>query len=95
MSDSFATPWTVAHQAVLSNGLSRQEYWSGLPFPLPEDFPVSGLESESPGTPALAGGFFTTAPPGNLFKRESSHLYLVDKINPKVWLFLDVNGFCI
>ena len=86
MSDSFATPWTVALQAVLSNGLSRQESWSGLPFPLPGDFPVSGMESESPGAPALAGGFFTTAPPGkpNLFKRESSHLYLLDKINPKV-----------
>ena len=71
----------------------------GCHFLSPEtgDFPVSGLESESPRTPALAGGFFTTAAPGkpNLFKRESSHLYLVDKINPKVWLFLDVNGFCM
>ena len=41
---------------------SRQEYWSGLPFPTPGDLPCSGTESVSP---VLAGGFFTTAPPGN------------------------------
>ena len=54
MSDSFATPWTVASQALLSMGFSRKEYWSGLPFPLPGDLPVPGMESESPGAPALA-----------------------------------------
>ena len=42
-SDSFATPWTVAHQAPLSTGFSRQEYWSGLPFPSPGDFPNPGI----------------------------------------------------
>ena len=41
----FATPWTVALQAPLSIGFSRQEYWSGLPFPSPEDLPDSGIES--------------------------------------------------
>ena len=46
----FATPWTVAHQASPSVGLSRQEYWSGLPFPSPEDLPDPGIE---PGSPAL------------------------------------------
>ena len=44
----FATPWTVAHHAPLSMGLSRQEYWSGLPFPSPEDLPNQGIEPRSP-----------------------------------------------
>ena len=46
----FATPWTVAYKAPLSMGLSRQEYWSGLPFPSPGDLPDPGIE---PGSPAL------------------------------------------
>ena len=44
MSDSFATPWTTARQAPLSMGFSRQEYWSGLPFPSPGDLPDPGIE---------------------------------------------------
>ena len=51
------TLWTVAHQAHLSMGFSRQEYWSGLPFPSPGDLPDPEFEATSP---ALAGGFFTT-----------------------------------
>ena len=47
-------------------GFSRQEYWSGLPFPLPRDLPNPGIKLASPGSPALAGGFFTTEPPGML-----------------------------
>ena len=46
----FVTPWTVAHQAPLSMGFSRQEYWSGLRFPSPRDFPDLGIK---PGSPAL------------------------------------------
>ena len=46
----FATPWTAAHQAPLSMGFSRQEYWSGLPFPSPGHLPNPGIE---PGSPAL------------------------------------------
>ena len=57
MSDS-VTPWTVACQAPLPMGLSGQEYWSGLPFPSPEDLPDPRLK---PSSPALAGGFFTTS----------------------------------
>ena len=53
MSDFFATPWTVARQAPLSMEFSRQEYWSGLPFPPPGDPPSSGIEPESPVSPAL------------------------------------------
>ena len=50
----FVTPWTVAHQAPLSMAFSRQEYWSGLPFPSPGDLPEPGIKPESP---ELAGGF--------------------------------------
>jgi len=57
----FATPWTVAHQAPLSMGFSRQEYWSGLPFPSPGDLPNLGIESTSP---ALQADALTSAPPG-------------------------------
>ena len=53
----FATPWTVAHQAPVSIGFPRQEYWSGLPFPSPADIPDPEIK---PVSPALAGGFFTT-----------------------------------
>ena len=49
----FVTQWTLAHQAPLSMELSRQEYWSGLPFPFPGDLPDPGMESESPVSPAL------------------------------------------
>ena len=58
MSDS-AKLWTTAPQASLSMGFSRQEYWSGLPFPSPEDLPDSGTEPVSLASLALAGGFFT------------------------------------
>ena len=69
MPDSFATPWTVVRQAPLSMGFSRQEYWSGLPFPTPGDLPDPGIEPASLVSPALAGGFFTTAPPGKLKRK--------------------------
>ena len=60
----FATPLTVAHQASLSVGFPRQEYWSGLPFPSPGDLPDPGMEPTSPVSPALVGRFFITEPPG-------------------------------
>ena len=56
-----ATPWTVAHQASLSIGFSRQEYWSGLPCPSPDDLPTPGIESASLMSPAAAGGLFTSS----------------------------------
>ena len=56
----FATPWTVANQALLATGFPRQEYWTGLPFPPAEIFAPPGIEPASPEFPALAGGFFTT-----------------------------------
>ena len=57
------TPWTVASQASLTMEFSRQEYWSGLPFFPPGDFPDPGIKTASLVSPALADGFFTTAPP--------------------------------
>ena len=60
----FAAPWAVAHQAPLPVEFPRQEYWSGLPFPPLGDLPNPGFEPTSPAAPALAGGFFTTEPPG-------------------------------
>ena len=63
------TPWTVAHHALLSIGFSRQEYWSGLPFPPPGDLPNPVIETTLPTSPALAGGFLTTVPSGKACKK--------------------------
>ena len=57
-------PWTIACQAPLSTGFSRQEYWSGMPCPPPGDLPDPGIEYKSPKSPALAGRFFMLVPPG-------------------------------
>ena len=61
----FVTPWTVAPQAPLSMGFSRQEYWRGLPCPPPGDLPDPGTEPMALISPALAGGSLPLAPPGN------------------------------
>ena len=58
----FATPWTVAHQAPSSIEFSRQEYWSGLPFPSPEDLPGPGIK---PRSPTLWANALPSEPPGN------------------------------
>ena len=60
----FVTPWTVVCQAPLSVKFFKQEYWSGLPFPPPGNPPKPGIETSSPMSSGLAGGFFITAPPG-------------------------------
>ena len=67
VSDS-VTPWTVAYQAPLSMGFSRQEYWSGLPFPSPGDLPDSGIE---PRSPALQADALPSEPPGRLYLKLS------------------------
>ena len=82
VSDS-ATLWTAAHQAPLSMGFSREDYWSELPFPPPGDLPWPGIEPPTP--PALAGGCFPTEPPGkpvccyNMLLLRQLHLALSDK----------------
>ena len=60
----FVTLWAVARQAPLFMGFSRQEYWSGLPFPPSGDHPDLGIEPASPVAPAFAGRFFSIEPPG-------------------------------
>ena len=57
----FVTPWTAAYQAPPSMGLSRQEYWSGVPLPSPEDLPSPGIE---PWSPALWADALPSEPPG-------------------------------
>ena len=71
----FVTPWTVTCHAPLSMKFSRQEYWSELPCPLPEDLPYPGTEPTSPVSPAFAGGFFIT---------ESTGMPMVLDIDPKI-----------
>ena len=65
----FATPWTIAHHAPLSMGFSRQEYWSGLPFPSPGDLPDTGIE---PRSPALQADTLPSEPPGKPIKSLSN-----------------------
>ena len=60
MSNSFETPWTANFQPPLSMGFPKQEYWSALPFPSPEDLPKPGIKLTSP---ALESGFFIIEPP--------------------------------
>ena len=64
----FATPRTVAYQAPPSIGLSRQEYWSGLPFPSPGDLPEPGIE---PGSPTLQADALPSEPPGKPLRKQS------------------------
>ena len=63
----FATPWTVAHQAPSSMGFSRQEYWSGLPFPSPGDLSNPGIK---PRSPTLQTDILTSEPPGKPRRRK-------------------------
>ena len=83
MSNSFVTPWTVAHQASgVSMGFSSQDYQSRLPFPPPGDLPNSGIEPMSSVSPELTGDFFTTEPPGELYNNGKQYLsiYLYESI---------------
>ena len=57
----FETLWTIAHQAPLSMGFSRQEYWSGLTCPPPGDLPDAGIKTMPLQSPASGGGFFTSS----------------------------------
>ena len=63
----FATLWTVAYQAPPPMGFSRQEHWSGLPFPSPGDLPNPGID---PGSPALEADALPSEPPGKKRKDE-------------------------
>ena len=73
----FVTPWSVACEAPLSMGFSRQEHWSGLPFPLPGDLPNPGTEPTSPLPPALAGRVSATESPGKPCPPIAQPMYLL------------------
>ena len=73
----FVTSWTVAHQALLSMGFSRQEYWSGMPFPSPGDLPNPGIKPMSLSSLQLAGRFFTTVSPGKLLQANKPKSYFL------------------
>ena len=75
----FATPWTIAHQAPPSMEFSRQEYWSGVPFPSPGDLPDPRIE---PRSPALQADSFLTELPGNLY------------LGPN-WMVKDWEAWCV
>ena len=62
----FETPLNVAHQAPVSMGFLKQEFWGGLPFPTPGDFPPPKNQTPVSLSPALAGRFFTTVLPGKV-----------------------------
>ena len=68
----FVTPWTVPWWASLSKGFSRQEYWSGLPYPTPGDRPTSGIEPASTLAPHSASSR----------KHSCQHLYITLEVNP-------------
>ena len=92
VSDSYQ-PWTVAHEAPLSVALSWQEYCSGLPFPPPGDLPDPGFKPTTLVSPALAGRFFITEPPGKPNKchsvSSSSHIiFIVSFVYSQMFLFL-------
>ena len=75
----FVTPWTRARQAPLVQEFSRQEQWNRLPYPPPGDLPNPGIKPVSSVSPALAGRFFTTEPPG----KPHVYLYSYVKNDPK------------
>ena len=79
----FATPWTVANQAPLSMGFSRQEYWSGLPFPSPGDLPNPGIEPRSPAFQADALTSESSIGENNIF-----HRVLIRVPNKKIQMYL-------
>ena len=82
---TLVTPWTVARQTLLSMGFSRQEYWSGLPFPSPGDLPDPGIKPASLMSPELAGEFLLLVPPGKPSESRAvvlSHSVVSDPLPP-------------
>ena len=75
----FVTPWTIAYQAPPSMGFSRQEYWSGLPFPSPGDLPNPGIE---PGSPAFQADALTSEPPESLGNKQKKKPFRITFLFP-------------
>ena len=91
MCPTLCNPWTVPHQAPLSMGFSRQEYWSGLPFPSPGDLPDHpGIE---PRSPTLQADTLTSAPPGKLNCCSFEIYFKVKKFGLSVFILLSQDCF--
>ena len=92
----FSALWAVACQAPLSMEFSRQEYWSGLPWPTPGNLLDPGIEPRSLVSPALAGGLFTTEPPGKPLVIFTSVQYLASSaLVPQVCdVYCFMNNWC-
>ena len=83
----FTTLWTVAHQAPLSMGFPRQEYWNGLPFPSLGEIPDPGIKLAFPASPTSTGRFFTTEPSG---ESKSTVVILIN-----YWIIYTINGLTV
>jgi len=81
----FTTPWTVTHQTPLSIGFPRQEYWSELPCLSPGDLPDPGI---IPMSPALAGSFLITEPPGKLCMYIYTHTYTHTHTHTHIYMYI-------
>ena len=77
----FVTPWTVDYNATPSMGFSRQDYWSGLPFPSPEDLPNPGIK---PGSPSLYADALSSEPPGKSYQVYSG-LFMANKHEIRIY----------
>ena len=88
----FATPLTVACPAPLSKGFHRQTYWSGLPFPSPGDLPGTGIDLWSP---AWAGRFFTTEPPGKSIFFPCIHTNLFTSLLLSIYMSVHLALTCL
>ena len=83
------TPWTVAYQAPQSMEFSRQDYWSGLPFPSPGDLPNLGIEAESP---TLKADTLPSEPPGKLISENPTKFnFEVSDIHEKYYIFIKIS----
>ena len=89
----FVTPWTKVHQAPLSMGLFRQEYWCGLPYTPPGDLPDPGVQPMSLMSPTMAGGIFTISTPWRAHVRDSQWEFAELCREPKAVLCDNLEGW--
>ena len=83
----FVTPWTVAHQAPLSMGFSRQEYWNGLPFPSPGNLPDPGIK---PGSPALQADSLPFVPSGKTYAHKHTHTHIHTHTHTHIFISVSI-----
>ena len=94
----FATPWTVAHQAPPCTEVSRQQYWSGLPFPPAWDLPNPRIKPQSLVSPALADGSFTTNGTNESKQGRGNRLweyFILVRVRPYQWFFTRFSAFLL